>query len=85
MSVPFVLGTRSPGNKSANTDPQLQEAAPPQGLWSGYLQRYLATSRMKVMSPGAVIAARLPAMAFALLRFSGGPSCRSGGLNWKDT
>ena len=33
----------SPYNKSANTDPQLQEAASPQGLWSGCLQRYLAT------------------------------------------
>jgi hypothetical protein len=26
-------------NKSANTDPQQQEAASPQMLWSGYLQR----------------------------------------------
>jgi len=29
-------------NWSANTDPQLQEAASPQGLWSGCLQRYVA-------------------------------------------
>jgi hypothetical protein len=29
-------------NKSVNTDPQLQEAAAPQGLWSGYRQRYMA-------------------------------------------
>jgi hypothetical protein len=27
-------------NKSANTDPQQQEAASPQVLRSGYLQRY---------------------------------------------
>jgi hypothetical protein len=26
-------------NKSVNTDPQLQEAAAPQRLWSGYRQR----------------------------------------------
>ena len=39
MSAPFVVGTRSPGNKSANTDPQLQEAAPRLKLRSGYLQR----------------------------------------------
>jgi hypothetical protein len=28
-----------PHNRSVNTDPQLQEAAAPQGLWSGYRQR----------------------------------------------
>ena len=27
-------------NRSVNTDPQRQEAASPQVLWSGYLQRY---------------------------------------------
>jgi hypothetical protein len=26
-------------NKSVNTEPQLQEAAAPQRLWSGYRQR----------------------------------------------
>jgi hypothetical protein len=31
-----------PHNKSVNSDPQLQEAAAPQGLWSGYRQRYAA-------------------------------------------
>jgi hypothetical protein len=33
------LAMFSPYNKSANTEPQLQEAASPQGLWSGCLQR----------------------------------------------
>jgi len=31
--------TTASHNKSANTDPQQQEAASPQMLWSGYLQR----------------------------------------------
>jgi hypothetical protein len=30
-------------NKSANTEPQLQEAASPQWLWPGCLQRYAAS------------------------------------------
>jgi hypothetical protein len=42
MLASRVLATCSPGNKSANTEPQLQEAASPQGLWSGCLQRYAA-------------------------------------------
>jgi hypothetical protein len=29
-------------NKAVNTEPQLQEAASPQRLWSGYRQRYMA-------------------------------------------
>ena len=42
MAASLALATRSPGNWSANTDPQLQEAASPQGLRSGQLQRYRA-------------------------------------------
>lgn len=37
-----------PFNKSANTDPQLQEAAPPRLLWSGYLKRYEFTIVMSI-------------------------------------
>ncbi len=36
----LALASAASDNKSANTDPQLQEAASPQMLWSGYLQRY---------------------------------------------
>ena len=45
MSGSLVAGTRSPGNKSANTDPQLQEAASRLKLRSGCLQRYLPNTR----------------------------------------
>jgi hypothetical protein len=38
----LALASAASDNKSANTDPQLQEAASPQRLWSGCLQRYRA-------------------------------------------
>ena len=56
-------------NWSANTDSQLQEAASPQGLRSGCLQRYAAMSRYLIvsliLSSSATIAANTQGIALS--------------------
>lgn len=39
-------------NKSANTDPQQQEAASPQLLWSGCLQRWASRPTERAVNGG---------------------------------
>jgi hypothetical protein len=46
--------THPPYNKSANTEPQLQVAAPPQWLWPGCLQRYMAWAQSEIECATAV-------------------------------
>ena len=42
----MFLSNEEPVNRSIDTDPQLQEAAPPHVLWSGHLQRSIARGRL---------------------------------------